>query len=318
MQTSLVLVTGGSGLVGNAIKSISGSYPQYTFVYPSSKEFNLMSLEETRKMFKTYSPDYVIHLAACVGGLFKNLADNVGMYEKNLQINYNVVKCSHDFKVKKFIGCLSTCIFPDNTTYPITENMLHNGMPHNSNFGYSYAKRMLEVQCKAYREQYGDNMICVVPTNIYGEHDNFNLNDAHVIPALIHKCYIAKQQNTNFVVSGDGSPLRQFLYSKDLARLLIIILEKYEQNDNIILSVNEEQEVSIKEIAQIINKKLNCDKLSFDNDINKNGQYKKTASNTKLINFLNDNNITFNFTSLENGLDKTIDWFLENYDNIRK
>lgn len=318
MQKSIVLVTGGSGLVGNAIKSISHKYTQYTFIYPSSKEFNLLSFEDTTRMFQLYSPDYVIHLAACVGGLFKNLADNVGMYEKNLQINYNVVKCSHDFGVKKFIGCLSTCIFPNDTTYPITEDMLHNNAPHNSNFGYSYAKRMLEIQCRAYKEQYGDNMVCVIPTNIYGEHDNFNLKDAHVIPALIHKCYLAKQTGTQFVISGDGTPVRQFIYSKDLAQLLLIILEKYNQNCNMILSVNEDQEMSIKDVAQLINNKMNCENLTFDNDLNKNGQYKKTASNQKLIKFLNENNIEFNFTSLENGLDLTIEWFLENYDKLRK
>ena len=128
-------------------------------------------------------------------------------------MNDNVLSCSHKYGIKKVVSCLSTCIFPDKTTYPINETMLHNGPPHLSNDAYAYSKRMLEVQSKAYQEQYGDNFICVIPTNIYGENDNYNLENAHVIPALIHKCYNAKKNNKKFIVCGTGSPLRQFIYS---------------------------------------------------------------------------------------------------------
>ena len=318
MTKNTILVTGGNGMVGNAIKKIAHLYIEYNFIFVSSKEFDLSCMKDTIKMFETYTPDYVIHLAANVGGLFKNLSDNVGMLEKNLQINFNVVKCSHDFKIKKFIGCLSTCIFPNNVTYPITENMLHDGSPHDSNYGYAYAKRMLEIQCRTYREQYGDKMICIIPTNIYGEHDNFNLKDAHVIPALIHKCYIASLTSTKFVINGNGDPLRQFIYSEDLAKLILIILEKYNENDNIILSSSESDEVSIKKIANIISESMKCDNLVFDNDINKNGQYKKTVSNEKLLNFLKNNNIEFEFSDLDKSLKNTINWFITNYDKIRK
>lgn len=315
---SIVLVTGGSGLVGNAIKEISDLYPQYLFVYPGSKDYNLCDYNSTCQMFAKYMPDYVIHLAANVGGLFKNMKENVNMYEINLQINYNVVKCSHEFKVKKFIGCLSTCIFPDNTNYPIDENMIHNGPPHDSNFGYAYAKRMLEIQCRTYREQYGDNMVCIIPTNIYGKHDNFNLENAHVIPALIHKCYLAKKEGNNLNIKGTGTALRQFIYSEDLAKLILIILQQYDKNDNIILSVGESEEVTIANIVKIICDKLDYHNVSFDGNENGNGQHKKTASNKKLTNFLISNNTEFNFTNLHDGLDKTIDWFIENYNLIRK
>ena len=115
------------------------------------------------------------------------------MLEKNISINSNVLKCCHIFNVKKCISCLSTCIFPDNITYPINETMLHNGPPHNSNNTYAYAKRILEIHSKAYQEQYNRDFICIIPTNIYGPYDIFNLEDAHVIPALIHRCYINKQ-----------------------------------------------------------------------------------------------------------------------------
>jgi GDP-L-fucose synthase len=147
-----ILVTGGTGLVGSAIKKISINYEEYNFIFISSKQYDLIKMEDTKKMYETYKPTYIIHLAACVGGLFKNMNNKVEMFEKNLMINYNVIKCAHDYKVEKLIACLSTCIFPDKVSYPISEEMLHNGPPHNSNDAYAYAKRMLEIHCKIYKE----------------------------------------------------------------------------------------------------------------------------------------------------------------------
>jgi len=256
-----VLVTGGKGLVGSAINKIKENY-KYEFIFLSSKDCDLTNLDETKKLFETIKPNYVIHLAANVGGLFKNMNYKVDMFEKNILINLNVLKCSHENKAEKVVSCLSTCIFPDKTLYPINENMLHNGAPHTSNDAYAYAKRMIEVQSKAYQDQYGDNFICVIPTNIYGPYDNYNLEDAHVIPALIHKCYLAKKNKEPFIVKGSGNPLRQFIYSEDLAKLILWTLEEYNDKDSIILSVNPEDEVSIKDIAYEIAKNFDyTDKL---------------------------------------------------------
>ena len=196
----IILVTGGTGLVGQAIQKIKNSYSEYSFYFLGSQDADLTSYLETRKIFEKVSPQYVIHLAACVGGLFKNMNYKVDMYEKNILINFNVLKVCHELKVSKVVSCLSTCIFPDKTSYPINENMLHDGPPHDSNDAYAYAKRMLEIQSKAYQQQYNDNFICVIPTNIYGEHDNYSLEDGHVIPSLIHRCYLAKKniQNRSF------------------------------------------------------------------------------------------------------------------------
>jgi GDP-L-fucose synthase len=298
-----ILITGGSGLVGNAIKSISHEY-SYEFIFISSKDYNLLNMNETIEMFETHRPTYVIHLAGHVGGLDKNMNYKVDMLEKNLLINYNVIKCAHDYNVKKMIACLSTCIFPDKVSYPIDESMLHNGPPHESNDAYAYAKRMIEIHCKAYRDTFNDNFICITPTNIYGPHDNFDLEDGHVLPALIHKCYLAQKQNINFVVKGSGKPLRQFIYSVDLAKLIMIILEKHNE-PNLILSVPEEQEKSISEIAYIIAKNYNYEKrIVFDPNYS-DGQYKKTVSSKKLIDIIGD----FQFTSLEEGIKNTIIWF---------
>jgi len=308
-----VLVTGGNGLIGSAIKKIKDKY-NYDFLFLSSKDCDLTNLEETKKLFENMKPNYVIHLAANVGGLFKNMNYKVDMFEKNILINLNVLKCSHENKVEKVISCLSTCIFPDKTTYPINELMLHNGAPHTSNDAYAYAKRMIEVQSKAYQEQYGDNFICVIPTNIYGPHDNYNLEDAHVLPALIHRCYLAKKNNEPFIVKGTGKPLRQFIYSEDLAKLILWTLEEYIDKESIILSVDPEDEVSIKDIAYEVAKNFNyTDKLEFDSSFS-DGQYKKTADNSKLRS-LNPN---LKFTKIDEGIKESIEWFIENYDNCRK
>ena len=187
----------------------------------------------------------------------------VEIFEDNLKINMNVLKVCHLLKVKKVISCLSTCIFPDNISYPINEQNLHKGPPHKSNDAYSYAKRMLEVQSKIYNEQYNTNFICIIPTNIYGPYDNFNLLDSHVIPALIHKGYIANNNNDSFMVYGSGKPLRQFIYSEDLVKIIMYILENYGEKESIIISSDPKDEISIKEIAEIIADKYNVRKISF-------------------------------------------------------
>ena len=312
-----ILVTGGTGLVGYGIQSVAEDFStkyNYQFIFLSSNDCDLLVLNKVQYLFEKEKPDLVIHLAACVGGLFKNMNYKVDMYEKNILINYNVLKCCHDYKVKKVVSCLSTCIFPDKTSYPINEEMLHNGPPHSSNDAYAYAKRMLEVQSNAYQEQYGDNFICIIPTNIYGEYDNYSLNDAHVIPALIHKCFLAKKQNKPFVVCGSGKSLRQFIYSQDLAKLIIWSLLEYNENKSIILSVEEKDEISIEEISRIIAKEFDYeDNILFDTSYS-DGQFKKTVDNSKLMKLYPD----FKFTNINIGIKQSISWFINNYSSCRK
>jgi GDP-L-fucose synthase len=307
-----ILITGGTGLVGYGLQSIQDQY-DYNFIFLSSSDCDLTILETTIELFEYYKPDYVIHLAACVGGLLKNMKYRVDMYEKNMMINNNVLHCCHRVGVKKVVSCLSTCIFPDKTTYPINETMLHDGPPHDSNYPYAYAKRMLEIQSKAYQEQYGDNFICVIPTNIYGENDNYHLEDAHVIPALIHKCLLAKNTGNPFKVLGTGTPLRQFIYSKDLAKLMMWTLESYDLKDSIILSVGEKEEVTIKDVATYIAREFNYEHMIEFNDSFPDGQYKKTADNSKLMSLYPE----FKFTHIQEGIKKSVSWFIENLSNCR-
>ena len=239
--------------------------------------------------------------------------NKVEMLEKNLMINYNVVKCCHDYNVEKMIACLSTCIFPDNITYPINENMLHDGAPHFSNDSYAYAKRMLEIHCRSYRENYGDNFTCIIPTNIYGPNDNFDLQNGHVLPALIHKCFLAKQNNKDFTICGTGKPLRQFIFSFDLAKIIMIIFEK-NINENIIISVPEKDEISIGNVGKLIAKTLNYeDRIVFDENYS-DGQYKKTVNIEKLQKIIEND---FEFININDGIKITIDWFISNFTPLK-
>lgn len=312
----IVVVTGGSGLVGQAIKKVveEENRPNEKWIFLSSKDGDLKNREEAQAVLAKHKPTHVIHLAAMVGGLFRNLKYNSDFYRFNMLINDNVLETCKNLHVKKVVSCLSTCIFPDKTTYPIDETMIHNGPPHESNFGYSHAKRMLDVMNQAYHQQYGCHFTSVIPTNIYGPHDNFNLEDGHVLPGLIHKVYIAKQNNTPFVVWGSGKPLRQFIYSIDLAKLMLWVLREYNEIDPIILSVGEEDEVSIKEAAEMVVEAYNFKgEVIFDTS-RADGQFKKTASNAKLRKYLPD----FQFTDIRKGIKESVDWFVANYDTARK
>jgi GDP-L-fucose synthase len=307
-----ILVTGSEGLVGSHIKNMS--------IGLTSKNCDLRNKEETEEYFNFYLKNNkrgheingIVHCAGKVGGLGSNMKYKGEFFYDNIMINTNVIESARKAGITNLVCFLSTCIFPDKIGYPLYEYEIHLGPPHESNYGYAYAKRMAEVQIRAYREQYGLNYKCVIPTNIYGPNDNFNLNDGHVIPSLIHKCYIAKRDNTPFVIWGSGRPLREFIYVKDIAELTEWVLYNYNENEPIILSTSKE--VSIKDVATLI-----VELMEFKGDviwdrIKPDGQFRKPSNNNKIKKYLPD----FEFTPLRDGLKETIDWFNKNYPNIRK
>lgn len=315
-QNKVILVTGGSGLVGKAIQTVvkSEARSDENWIFVSSKDADLCDSNATKKLFEKHKPTHVIHLAAMVGGLFHNMSHNLDFLRKNLQMNDNVLQISYETGVKKVVSCLSTCIFPDKTEYPIDETMIHNGPPHPSNFGYSYAKRMIDVMNRAYHEQHGCVFTSVVPCNVFGPHDNYNPESSHVIPGLIKKLYdIIQEGGDTFTVMGTGKPLRQFIYSLDLAKLFIWVLRDYNEIDPIILSVDEESEVSINRLAEELVKAFNFKgKVVFDTT-KADGQFKKTASNKKLRKYLPD----FQFTPFSQAIQESVDWYKTNHDAAR-
>jgi len=285
-----------------------------TWVFLSSKDADLTSYEQTKAVFDKVKPTHVIHLAAKVGGLFKNMRLKVEMFRDNIAINDNVLRCSYELGVEKVVSCLSTCIFPDKISYPINETQVHLGPPHFSNEGYAYAKRMIDVLNRAYHEEYNCNFTSVIPTNIYGPYDNYHLEDSHVIPGIIHKCFIAKKNGTDLVLMGTGKPLRQFVYSADLGALIVWTLDNYHELTPLILSVGEKDEVSIAEVANMVAEAMDFKgKIVFDTS-KADGQYKKTVENTKLLQLYPE----FKFTDMRVAIKESVKFFEDNYEDARK
>jgi len=302
-----ILATGSDGLLGNYLKSYLGN----EHIYHTRKDANLLNKNEVNIFFKSNPDcDTVIHCAAKVGGVKANMNNNKIFFDENYQINKNVLEAAYKNNVKNFVSILSTCIFPDKeVTYPLSADQIENGKPHSSNYGYAYAKRLLGYETSMYRKLTGNNWISIIPCNLYGKHDQFNLENSHLIPALIHKAYLAKRDNTDFIVWGDGKPLRQFLYGADLAKAVMWALENWNK-ETPFMAVNE-NEYSVEEIALIIARVFDIDKkkIKFDTEM-PSGQFRKPAES--------DIPSSLKFTPIEKGIETTIDWFVKNYDKARK
>lgn len=310
---SRLLVTGANGLVGSQFKGDIISITSKVGDLRDMKTVNsIIGFYTDKNKQKEHTVDRIIHCAGKVGGVGGNMNYKGEFFYDNIMINTNVIESARKHGVKKLVSFLSTCLFPDNVEYPLTESKIHLGPPHSSNYAYAYAKRMADIQIRAYKEQYGVNYTSVIPTNIYGPNDNFNIENGHVIPSLIHKCFLARENKKDLIIWGSGKPLREFIYSKDVADLALWVLENYNETEPIILSTSEE--ISIKDVVDIIVKNMNF-KGNVIFDVSKpDGQFRKPSDNSKLMSYLPD----FKFTPIEEGLKETIDWFENNYKNIRK
>jgi len=296
------LVTGGTGLVGSAIIADVKVGRNYDLTNPLICD----------SMFNEHKPTHVIHCAAKVGGLGGNMNYKGEYFHDNIMINTNVIESARKAGVTNLVSFLSTCVFPDNIEYPLTEKKIHLGEPHFSNYPYAYAKRMADIQIRAYREQYGVKYTSVIPCNIYGPNDNFSLEHGHVIPMLMHKLYLAQQRNEDFVVWGSGKPLREFIFSKDVAQLAEWALDNYDESEPIIFSTSNE--ISIMDLVDLLVKEFEFKgRVIFDTS-KPDGQFRKPSDNSKLKSYLPD----FGFTSIEEGIRETVYWFKENYDRARK
>jgi GDP-L-fucose synthase len=303
-----ILVTGSDGLVGSALRDLISE----DVYFASRKDADLTNYQETEALFNRIKPEKVIHLAALVGGIGGNLMHSGEYFRDNLQININTLEAARKTNVSKLVSFMSTCVFPNEGPYPLTPSSLHLGQPHPSNFGYAYAKRMLEVQSRAYRAQWGLDYVVAIPTNIFGPRDNFNLIEGHVVPALIHKTYLAKKEKTNLSVWGSGNPLREFIFSKDVAKITLWMLNNYSDSEPLILTSGTE--TSIRDLVNCVVREMDYSgEITFD-DTKPDGQLRKPSSNQPLLNRLSD----FRFTNLSDGMKETVEWFNSNYPNIRK
>lgn len=297
-------VTGVSGLLGSEIRRELGDYR----ICESS--FNRIDL---RTFEPTSNARIWIHCAARVGGIKANSTRPAEFFDDNIMMNMNVVRSAKKHGAK-LVSVLSTCVYPDGpqSLYPMVESNLHLGPPPITNAAYAFSKRMLEYQSRAYKEQYGCNFITVIPNNLYGIEDNYDLDAGHVIPALIRKFYEAKIRNDEKVsIWGTGSPLREFTLARDAAKIIIWLAENYDGEEPV--NIGNPNEVSIRDLAKMIQELIEFEgRLEFDAS-KPDGQFRKPSSNLKLRNLGWDGN----YTDIREGLKETIKSFVERYPNVR-
>ena len=306
-----VLVTGGHGMVGSELREIRPD-----FLFPKKSELDLLSLDSVKNFFGERRGEIcsVIHLAAKVGGVKANSDFVADFFYQNSVMNQNLLQTCSDEKIEKVVSMLSTCVYPDEkfVRYPLTEDQLHVGPPHHSNFGYAFAKRMLDVQSRAYRKQYGCNFVTAIPNNMYGLNDNYDLESSHVIPALIRKFYEAKLHNIeSVIVWGTGSPKREFTFARDAAQIALWLLENYDGENPV--NIGNTGSITIKELVSIISEEVGFNgNLVFDAS-KPDGQFEKPSSNEKLMSLGWDGK----YTNLRSGIRETVEHFSRCYPHVR-
>jgi GDP-L-fucose synthase len=305
-----ILVTGCDGLVGSAIVEESKK-SRHTFKFVNRKSADLTDQKSVDGLINRYRPNWIINCAAKVGGIAGNMSGHADYFYKNILMNSHIIDSSHRYGVEKVLMFSSVCVFPHDAEVLKEENMLE-GHPFEGNFAYGWAKRMVDVQISAYKKQFDvKNYSSIVPGNIFGPNDLYNLKHAHVLPALIHKIYLAKKSGTPLVVWGDGSAQREFIYSKDLAKSILKIIELPEIPQRIIIS--GEQQVTIKEIVERL-----CVAANFNNgiqwDTSKPSGQKARPTDLSVVKSLIGN---INYTNLDEALRNSYNFFEENYPNVR-
>ncbi|WP_410501917.1 GDP-L-fucose synthase [Exiguobacterium acetylicum] len=307
-----IYIAGHRGLVGSAIhrKLMKDGYTN--LVVRTSKELDLRDKEQVDHFFKEEKPEFVFVAAAKVGGIVANNEFPADFIRDNLMIQTNVIDASYRNQVEKLLFLGSTCIYPKLAPQPLKEEYLLTGPLEPTNDAYALAKIAGIKMCQSYNKQYGTNYISAMPTNLYGENDNFDLQSSHVMPALIRKFHEAKLLNQSSVeVWGTGTPKREFLYSDDLADACVYLMNHYNEDEIINIGVGED--VSIKELAETVQRVVGFEgELKFDTT-KPDGTPRKLVDTTKI------NQLGWTAkVELEDGIRKAYDWFLNNTDKLEK
>jgi GDP-L-fucose synthase len=251
LSTKKIVVTGGSGFLGQHVVRLLQRQGCANVFVPRSKQFDLTHEQDVQRLLAQERPQVVIHLAALVGGIGANRLNPGSFLYANLMMGANLIEQSRRAGVEKFIQVGTICSYPKFTPVPFKESDLWNGYPEETNAPYGLAKKLLIVQLQSYRRQYGFNGVNVLPVNLYGPGDNFDLESSHVIPALIRKCLEAKERgDKTLVVWGTGTPTREFLYVEDAARGIVAAAEKLETSDPV--NLGSGSEISIRDLVALI------------------------------------------------------------------
>ena len=301
-----VLILGSTGLVGsNVYKKYLEKYPNANILAPKRYELGLNSWKDTLDYLLTHKPDLVFLCAAKVGGIKANNDFKASFITQNLKIQTNVIEGCFLAGVKKLVFLGSSCIYPKNCPQPIKEDYLLTGILEDTNDAYAIAKIAGIKMCQSYRKQHGSDYISVMPSNLYGPGDNFDLNSSHVLPALIRKFHEAKMENKPEVeIWGTGKPMREFLYVEDLAEALIFLSENY--SDEKIINVGSGKDISIYDLAKLISKEV-----GYNGDIKFNPDY-PDGTMRKVMDTTRINDLGWiPSVSLESGIRKTYEYYLD-------
>jgi GDP-L-fucose synthase len=302
-----ICVTGGAGFLGSFLLEALTQRGATDIFVPHIEEYDLVNPQDIQRMLDISRPDIIIHLAALAGGIGANRARPADFFYINLMMGVQLLHEAWKRGVSKFVAIGTVCAYPKFTPVPFKEENLWYGYPEETNAPYGLAKKMLLVQAQAYRQQYGFNAIYLLPVNLYGPRDNFNLETSHVIPALVRKCIEAQEHGEKEVVLwGDGSPTREFLYAGDAANGILTATEFYNGNEPV--NIGSGQEISIKDLAELIARLTDFEgKLVWDTT-KPNGQPRRGLDTSRAAEYFGWRaNVPF-----EDGLRQTIAWYRQN------
>ena len=307
LSNKRICVTGGAGFLGtHLIKKLNARGAHEIFI-PKIEDYDLVNPDDIRRMLDDSQPDVIIHLAAHVGGIGANMEKPAEFFYDNLMMGVQLMHESWKRGLEKFVAIGTICAYPKFTPIPFKEENLWDGYPEETNAPYGLAKKMLLVQAQAYRQQYGFNAIFLLPVNLYGPGDNFNPKSSHVIPALIRKCLEAKDQGAEQIIAwGDGSPTREFIFVEDAAEGIALATEKYNGSEPV--NIGSSFEISIKDLTEKIARMTGFEGKIVWDTTKPNGQPRRKLDTSRADQY-------FGFvakTDFEQGLQKTIDWYIKN------
>jgi GDP-L-fucose synthase len=302
-----ILVTGASGLLGSGLRAVSGDYADREFLWTDSAKCDLTDAAATAALFAREHPQAVLHFAARAGGIGYSMKRPATLLRDNVRMDLNVLEAARLAGVGKVVLTLSVGMYPARAPLPLAEHAMHDGPPDESNYSYAFAKRLLEPAIRAWRAEHGMEVIGLVANGIYGEHANFATDQSVMLNALIRRFFEHRHGNEPLTVWGDGTPLREYTYSQDLARAFMWCLDHYSGAQ--VLNAGTTEEHSIREIALLVAELLGIDpaRIAFDSS-RPSGVARRPTDNSRFVALSG-----FRYTPFRVGLERTVRWFCDNY-----